>query len=282
MGKAITTKEWVIIMSIGFSYCGSIQGYEVGTHAIITQKTVNAASIKQSGVLKQQLGILSDEVLGGELSGGARYYIDIAGNQLIIRKNSNHAFDNMPPLSVLQDEQIRRSLSYEGWLMRGSIREDDICVLGQIWLSDKCDAPNNMVRVVHHFYDPVNDRAFTPPSEFEFLFNEEKSPNWALGTTDFKLDPPPENTARINHFTIRDAKEAMHRAVTGLSTGGSPDIAPDGSGGARAPIDDVEGESVRKAYWATTFRALGDVLHLIQDAAQPQHTRTVKLPKCIG
>ncbi|BCO30781.1 hypothetical protein TspCOW1_08840 [Thiohalobacter sp. COW1] len=30
---------------------------------------------------------------------------------------------------------------------------------------------------------------------------------------------------------------------------------------------------MRKAYWATTFRALGDVLHLIQDMAQPQHTR---------
>ena len=32
-------------------------------------------------------------------------------------------------------------------------------------------------------------------------------------------------------------------------------------------------ESQRKAYWATTFRALGDVLHLNQDMAQPQHTR---------
>src|SRR6185437_8575395 len=29
----------------------------------------------------------------------------------------------------------------------------------------------------------------------------------------------------------------------------------------------------RQAYWATAFRALGDVLHLNQDMAQPQHTR---------
>jgi hypothetical protein len=29
----------------------------------------------------------------------------------------------------------------------------------------------------------------------------------------------------------------------------------------------------RHAHWATTFRALGDVLHLNQDMAQPQHTR---------
>ncbi|MFA6047107.1 MAG: hypothetical protein WC718_19150, partial [Phycisphaerales bacterium] len=32
-------------------------------------------------------------------------------------------------------------------------------------------------------------------------------------------------------------------------------------------------ESTRKAYWATTFRALGDSVHLLQDMAQPQHTR---------
>ena len=32
-------------------------------------------------------------------------------------------------------------------------------------------------------------------------------------------------------------------------------------------------ENDRKKYWATTFRALGDVVHLVQDMAQPQHTR---------
>ena len=36
----------------------------------------------------------------------------------------------------------------------------------------------------------------------------------------------------------------------------------------------VPGEDTRKAYWATTFRALGDVIHLVQDMAQPQHTRS--------
>ena len=32
-------------------------------------------------------------------------------------------------------------------------------------------------------------------------------------------------------------------------------------------------EQWRQMYWTTTFRALGDVLHLNQDMAQPQHTR---------
>ena len=50
----------------------------------------------------------------------------------------------------------------------------------------------------------------------------------------------------------------MYRALTGRSK----------SGQVVAPV-----QTDRKAYWATTFRALGDVVHLIQDMAQPQHTR---------
>ncbi len=34
----------------------------------------------------------------------------------------------------------------------------------------------------------------------------------------------------------------------------------------------------RHAYRATTFRALGDVLHLVQDMGQPQHTRNAAHP----
>lgn len=30
---------------------------------------------------------------------------------------------------------------------------------------------------------------------------------------------------------------------------------------------------LRKAYWAALFRSLGDVVHLIQDMAQPQDMR---------
>ncbi|MGA8031365.1 MAG: hypothetical protein WCB48_03140, partial [Casimicrobiaceae bacterium] len=60
---------------------------------------------------------------------------------------------------------------------------------------------------------------------------------------------------------------AMFRALT-LKTradGGYVDIA--------AGKDDATKQQWRQAYWATAFRALGDVLHLNQDMAQPQHTR---------
>ncbi|MEO5700301.1 MAG: hypothetical protein ABIS17_12865 [Casimicrobiaceae bacterium] len=67
-----------------------------------------------------------------------------------------------------------------------------------------------------------------------------------------------EDPARRNHFTVYDAREAMWRALTGRDKSFNYVTL--------TPLD-------RKAYWATTFRALGDVLHLIQDMAQPQHTR---------
>ena len=35
----------------------------------------------------------------------------------------------------------------------------------------------------------------------------------------------------------------------------------------------------RNKYWATTFRALGDAVHLIEDMAQPQHTRNEPSPR---
>ncbi len=63
---------------------------------------------------------------------------------------------------------------------------------------------------------------------------------------------------RRNHFSVYDARESMYRALTGRNA------------------DDVivaSNEAARRAYWATTFRALGDLAHMIQDMAQPQHTR---------
>lgn len=54
----------------------------------------------------------------------------------------------------------------------------------------------------------------------------------------------------------------MYRALTGKgrnATGGEFDAAPT--------------KAERDKYWATLFRALGDIVHLIQDMGQPQHTR---------
>lgn len=76
--------------------------------------------------------------------------------------------------------------------------------------------------------------------------------------------PNTPNTGRRNHFTLVDAREAMYRAVTGRDVAGNTDIGPNGTPATK---------EVRDAYWATVFRSLGDVVHLVQDMGQPQHTR---------
>ena len=70
-------------------------------------------------------------------------------------------------------------------------------------------------------------------------------------------DDPYGNIWRVfNHFY----DPIFDRALTGR----------DGQGNPIAPMAED-----RNKYWATTFRALGDVVHLLQDMAQPQHTRNL-------
>lgn len=119
---------------------------------------------------------------------------------------------------------------------------------------------------MNHFYDPVNDRALTlsvaQASAFSLATGESTdfhaAPNWATGTQDaFAQSPVPEDGHR-NHFTVFDAREAEYRGLTGTNKAGQ----------------DVASTKVeRDKYWATLFRALGDIVHLVQDMAQPQHTR---------
>lgn len=84
------------------------------------------------------------------------------------------------------------------------------------------------------------------------------APNWAVGGRDVFTQPNVAEANRRNHFTVFDAREAMCRALTGRDSQGNVIAAT---------------ETERNKYWTTTFRALGDVVHLVQDMGQPQHTR---------
>ena len=151
--------------------------------------------------------------------------------------------------------------------MRGAIREDDhkklnngICNINPPNSGfDEDPYPSPPDRPLHHFYDPVNDKGL-------FALISEKNPDWAIGADDAFAAAVSEDNSRRNHFTVFDAIESMYRALTGReSATGTTAIAPDGYTGTN--------EELRNAYWATTFRSLGDVVHLVEDVAQPQHTR---------
>jgi len=158
----------------------------------------------------------------------------------------------------------------QNWLMRGDLREDDLSPVGYFFAPEKCPLPEadpygGITRVVNHFYDPINDTALTSGCAVAGYNGVcAKSVDWALGFVDSFASPPVVDTARRNHFTYADARENMWRALVG-ETGNST---PPYTGAARA-LDSQE----RFYRWATTFRSLGDVIHLLQDGAQPQHVR---------
>lgn len=228
--------------------------YEIETHAVVTAKAF-ARVAEQDPQLLDRLGIKRSE------DNLDRVYYDVSGNT--IRQRTDQAFENQ-----IVDKKLKflgvDKLSVPGWLLRGAIREDDGAAA--LFLSNPQDDDyGNINRFLNHFFDPVNNAPLSIGGQ------NHTAPAWALGTTNANALSA-ENTAesgRRNHYSVKDAREYMFRALTGMDGNGSRAI---GAGGA-TPSTPEDKEAVRKAYWATTFRALGDIVHLVQDMGQPQHTR---------
>jgi len=165
-------------------------------------------------------------------------------------------------------------LNIRNWLVRGAIREDDMglspmglfgvrgSACASLWLRTVLDQPGWLVRPLNHFYDPVYDIGLTTDPLIQGL----KSINWALGYEDsFAHHPRPASGSSRNTYSYLDARNAFWQALTfrsAIREGGSDD----------SWRRSVESE-FRMIYWATLFRSLGNVVHLLEDAAQPQHTR---------
>ena len=97
------------------------------------------------------------------------------------------------------------------------------------------DEDSPAIRVINHFYDPYHDRPLTVGATLGG-----KAPDWALEDRgDFQLQ----------RHSYKDAREAFYRGLT------SPD------------------SERHERELGHTLYALGHVIHLIQDMAQPQHTR---------
>lgn len=162
-------------------------------------------------------------------------------------------------------DDVGSSYSVQNWLIRGAIREDDL------WRSNYkgrlgCDVTRpdddphgNIMRVFNHFYDPVHDASLAGG-----YMHESKSVDWALGLRDSFAASPVLHPLRENHFSYADARHQMWLALT------------DQRGAGALPYTGMAREADarhRLFRWATVFRSLGDVVHLLQDGAQPQHVR---------
>ncbi len=233
------------------------------THGLITDRAYQLSALGSSPNGLTKLGLQDLDNAFGDT------YYDFTSGSTTTRSVNNYERSLMPKGDI--DNNYRR---IRGWILRGAIREDDgalplLTFSTQPYFADP-DPFGNINRFCNHFFDPVNLRPLTStflsdPGAYVFCPNSQNlmAPNWALGSADAFAATPQEIDNFRNHYSIFSARESMWRALTLTQKGGS-----------RAPKAASESdEDSRKYYWATTFRALGDALHLNQDMAQPQHTR---------
>ena len=197
---------------------------------------------------------------------GDRYY-DLGNSGLTDR------YANSPNFSPRNYERTRFTdigmgghlLTIPGWVARGAIREDDFPT-AEIPQDGQCSLLT-CYRILNHFFDPYHDRAFNIPL---YDVAVKKSPDWAIGAVNAFAGTIAPDSARDNRYSVFDARDFMYRALTlrkrSDSNGGLEDIT-------EATWTDADREAAQRRYWASTFRALGNVIHHLQDMAQPQHTR---------
>jgi hypothetical protein len=236
--------------------------YELATHARMTYNALLQSRTYADPEFPFRLGLSR-----GWYSDMGSAYFDVSFGISNLRYAWKFDFDQekMPRDDINGATVGQYRTTPQGWLMAGAVREDDSGRGAQAANralfnaeEEPLDDPwGNFNRYCNHFFDPLYNRPLTA-SCFSDTFDS--TPIWALGVYGPFAAPltTSANPVRRNHFTIADAREALWRALTGRIQSGAV-VAPD--------------ESTRKTEYATLFRALGDVLHLNQDMAQPQHTR---------
>jgi hypothetical protein len=248
---------------IAATVSADVLAFDISTHAAMTSEAIKQSKITGSpnnSVVLKKLGLYSRDDVFKER------YIDI-GASLVSRNGTDYELKVMKGVrDVIAD--IPNSYTIPGWIIRGSIREDDNTEETKPRTLEGDEPGGVFQRVLGHFFDPVNDRGLTVAQRSL----GPKSTDWALTLeTEIPYTPFANPVTGKNHYNIPSAREAMWRALT-FKTRIFNDLPfTSNAQGFDSPAEQKEDE--RNAYWATMFRSIGDVVHLLQDAAQPQHTR---------
>jgi hypothetical protein len=104
------------------------------------------------------------------------------------------------------------------------------------WIVQGARDEDFLLRPLNHFWNPLTDAPLT----VEGFPPGNRAPDWALED---------RNGFTSQRYSYRDAREAFATALT------------------------ASDPTARERAWAHTFYTLGHVIHLLQDMAQPQHTR---------
>jgi hypothetical protein len=162
------------------------------------------------------------------------------------------------------------TLPIQNWLVRGAIREDDLghgvlgiaptlgSHCGREWWATRAQPNGANPRSFNHFYDPYLDVGLT-------FAGGKRSTDWAFGYIQALALPPQVDVTRENTYTYSDARNTFYWALTRQENR----IAGHAYTASQRADDALD----RTFLWATTFRSLGNVVHLLEDTGQPQHTR---------
>jgi hypothetical protein len=236
--------------------------FDINTHAAMTAAAIRQSTITatpNNSALFKRLGLYDKDFAIGSS------YIDIGS---LIKRDT--AIFEQEIMRGVRDANITilvvpTAESIPGWIVRGAVREDDNTKENpQGDPNGSGDEPGGVFdRVYGHFFDPVNNRGLTVAG----LTLGPRSPEWAtlkdVGVTGFGFG------SRQNYYNLPSAREAMWRALTLKEWNNGTPI--DAAFPGNWPYSTKT--QLRDAYWATMFRAIGDMVHLLQDAGQPQHTR---------
>ncbi len=253
-----------LVLTVG-SLAGQAWPFEIATHGAMSAFAVSNSRLGTGAIsneLLRQLGVVDFAASNGSplYPPLGLQYLDI-GPPLVVRSAVLIEYDAIKRLSDQSGITVPDPFRLGGWIMRGAIREDDNEIQNGPKASSelRSDEPGGVFdRVLAHFFDPKNNKGLSVTG----IAIQPRAVDWA------SMPGAKVNGQRENHYKVTDAREAMWRALTLKTAAMGDEVFPSGWGN-----DAADRERLRKAYWATTFRALGDVVHLLQDMAQPQHTR---------
>src|SRR5579862_6309762 len=219
-------------------------GYETETHALMTNQAYTKSLLNpaNAGSVIHNLGLDRLDTTtpftiywGAPTNAGPDEYFDNLANQVYppdqFERCNMQEFLELPSgdqrfllfnSTVEPANSAVIKLPIRNWLVRGAIREDDLGVATvPNYFGARCGlltfgiSTGSTVRVLNHFYDPINNTGLT---NCPFGLGPcQKSVDWAQGVVDsFPVPPanPTIDTSRRNHFSYEDARQAMWFALT--------------------------------------------------------------------
>ncbi|MGE3298620.1 MAG: hypothetical protein AB7I68_14890 [Porticoccaceae bacterium] len=260
----------------GLAICTVAAAYETDTHALMTFHSFDRSVLAQASTI-ERLGLdrfeteqpfhFPDAVPYAPERDAYFDYEPSVWQQGLIGETFRRKIDAYELQQFPENFRgaAARQLQLKAWLLRGAVREDDLLRTSyKEETPPDADPHGELTRVYHHFYDPILNRSLTVALPCSILPGVipagcVKATDWAMGAVDAAgVSPAAPDPARRNHFSYADAVEAEWCALTHRGSN---------------PSDAVAAAGARRACWASSIKSLGQVLHLLQDTAQPQHVR---------